>query len=114
MRHNDREFESRIKAQLDEDLDALDPAISQRLQRARKDALDTLKPARYPIWQPAVGFALAILLVMAVVIWPWRQPGSPSATALADFDLIAADDSLQLFEELDFYEWLAESEINEG
>ncbi len=114
MKQTDREFEQRIREELDANLEALDPAIARRLQQARREALDAVKPAHHPFWQPAIGFAVAALLVLAVVIWPGMRQDTPPSVALTDFELIAADDSLQLFEELDFYEWLAESDLDAG
>lgn len=114
MKQTEGEFEQRIRAKLDADLETLDPVIAQRLQRARRQALSAARPASTPFWQPAIGFAVAALLVLTVAIRPGMQPETPSPAALTDLELIAADDSLQLFEELDFYEWLAESDLDAG
>lgn len=111
---DNEEFAQRIRARLDADYETLEPDIARRLQQARRRALAAVKPVSPPFWQPAIGFAVAALLVLAVVIRPGMQPEIPSPVALGDLELIAADDSLQLFEELDFYEWLAESELDAG
>ncbi len=36
------------------------------------------------------------------------------AASLQDVDVIASDDSLQLYEELEFYEWLAVADVEAG
>lgn len=114
MTQDDRQFESHVRAELEASLENLDPTVTRRLQQARHKALSEVKPVRFPVWQPAIGFAMATLLILAVVVWPVQEKVILPAPALVDFELIAADDSLQLFEELDFYEWLAESDLNAG
>ncbi len=64
-------------------------------------------------WKPVAAFAVAASLVLAVIIWPSGTEDMPTGELL-DLELIAADDSLQLYEELDFYQWLAETQDSAG
>ncbi len=113
----DERQQTRIRALLNDSTEQLDPEIRRRLRQARQRALDAA-PARRPFWQPAAALALTCLLLLFVVIRPGEQARLPEATPgeldLADLDLISADDSLQLYEDLDFYQWLLENENHAG
>lgn len=121
---DDSRFTQRLNSVLDTRQDELDPAIRRRLREARHAALRQLDP------QPRSGLrgwlaawfrdghslgavALAAALVAAVLWWPGPQATLPDA-AWQDLDVIAVEDSLQLYEELDFYEWLAVSDVEAG
>ncbi|VAX11363.1 hypothetical protein MNBD_GAMMA25-1588 [hydrothermal vent metagenome] len=110
---DDNKLNKQIRATLDVSVDNLDPDISRRLQQARHAVLETTAKPRMPFWQPAGAFALASILLLSVLVWPDRQ-NMPEPAALADLELITADDSLQLYEDLDFYQWLLESDTHAG
>ena len=110
---DDSKLNNRIRTTLDASVDNLDPDVSRRLQQARHAALETAAKPRMPFWQPAGAFALASILLLSVFVWPDRQ-NMPEPAALADLELITADDSLQLYEDLDFYQWLLESDTHAG
>jgi len=108
---DDSKLNKRIRTALDASVENLDPSVSRHLQQARHAALETAAKPRMPFWQPAGAFALASILLLSVFVWPDRQ-NMPEPAALADLELITADDSLQLYEDLDFYQWLLESDTH--
>ncbi|MCX7513916.1 hypothetical protein [Frateuria sp. STR12] len=95
----------------------LDPAAAARLRAARREALAAARPAPSRLAPrlllPAGAFA--VLALATLMIWqPLRQADhAPShampATADADADLPPDADSAdpQLYQNLDFYGWLA-------
>ncbi len=107
----------RSRALLDESLHEIDAATLSRLNRARQAALGKAHAQR-PLW-----LGLSVLGATAVLVLAFglsRQAPrhmttpmpvtTPSAQADADVDLAAADpDSDELYENLDFYAWLAAS-----
>ncbi len=111
---DDNKLNQRIRTALDASVDELDPDISRRLRQARHAALETATKPRPPFWQPAGAFALASILVLSIFLWPDRDTRqvAPEAAALADLELITTNDSLQLYEDLDFYQWLLESDTH--
>ncbi len=113
MMKRDKAFEQTVRQLLDDSIEELDPAISRRLQQARARALEA-NGRRFVLWRPAVAFAMSVLLLLAVVFWPTAQHGDSLAPLMADMELIAADDSLQLIEDLEFYQWLLETGNNAG
>ena len=99
----------RAKSTLDQSAQDLDAATCSRLNRARQAALAAAPSGRRPIallW-PAFATASALALALAVVLVRRPEsvdPGLPIAAE--DFDVIAAQDSLELYENLEFYAWL--------
>jgi hypothetical protein len=104
------------RAALDQDVRDLDAATLSRLNRARQAALAAAPRhaasawLRAPRWVPA-GFlasAAALALVFAVVV---RTPGpaplpAGDPTISQDFELLSSQDSLDLYEDQEFYSWL--------
>jgi len=136
-----REFEARIRAAFDAAAEDLDPAIAGRLRAARRTALEAAgRPAEVaplPVrrgWY--LGGAMAATVLLAVLVAaPWRDapgpvagesqpqlargddaalPVPPTDIAALDFEIVVEDDSLELLEELEFYQWLLEAEQDAG
>ena len=86
-----------------------------RLRAARRQAIEQglHKPARArPGWLlPLGGFATAgIALAVAGLLWFSAPNGNPMQASMSDIELLAADEHLDFFTELEFYEWLEGSE----
>lgn len=115
-----------LRSALDEHTANLDPTLLQRLDAARDHALASLntRPAvsttrwqqRWSEWLnrytliPAGGLAAAALVAM---VWLNTMP-TPAHPGIQDFELLSADASLDLLEELEFAEWLLFAEEEEG
>lgn len=110
---DDRKLNNWIRSTLDSSVEHLEPDINRRLQQARHAALETTAKPRMPFWQPAGALLLASVLLLIVFLWP-KQQNMPEPVALADIDLITTGDSLQLYEDLDFYQWLLERDSSAG
>ena len=91
----------------------LDGATASRLNRARQAALEQL-PQRRRTSRWLVP-ALSTAAVSALAVGLWLNPGvdrelpvqsSTAALSADDMDLLLADDSLEMFEDLEFYAWL--------
>lgn len=101
-------FLARVKGQLDESVDGLDAETRSRLTQARYQALSGLEK-RSPWWRgwslPTGALATALVVVLAVGLA--RPPTSTeSVSDLEDLELLSANESFELLEELEFYEWL--------
>ncbi|HXS73375.1 MAG TPA: hypothetical protein VN725_04970 [Rhodanobacteraceae bacterium] len=92
----------------------VDSRTHARLGAARRNALDAVHaPSRQRLWLPAAGAVAACALALGVV---WLRPASaPSSAqnqraALADAELPPDADprQLDLYQNLDFYQWLAQ------
>jgi hypothetical protein len=101
------------RAILEESLSDLDHDTLVRLQQARARAVQA--SPRPLFWlTPASGFAAASLAVLAVVLW-WLQPIRPlPGHGVEDLDIIISVENIELFDDLEFYHWLAEQHDREG
>jgi hypothetical protein len=101
-------FETRITRALDEEVARLDGATRSRLRQARARALDSMarRPAQHARWWLPAGAALASIF-LAVVLWrDQSEPFTAQLVAPTDFELLSAEESLELYQDLDFYLWL--------
>jgi len=112
-----------VRRELDGHADALDAATRSRLNRARQSALMegarprwswSARPLR--VWLPA-GAAAALALALAfhpTMLERGGQEPAVSAGAPDDLELIQEAESLELYEDQEFYAWLDESEPSPG
>jgi hypothetical protein len=89
---------------------SLDGETLSRLRRARAAAMQQQdKSGR--VWLP-LGSAVTAALVIALV-WPHTEIQAPATEVLAlEQWLLEADAELEMIEEVDFYQWLAEEELS--
>jgi hypothetical protein len=103
-------FVLRAKEVLDEGNAHLDARVRSRLTRARHAALEQARPRPFWMhqWAPAAGVAVAA--VLAVLVWPGAHDPVGGNTvkheAAYDLEIVLAEENLELFENLDFYEWV--------
>lgn len=113
MCREDEKFASRIKQQLDQQVDGMDGQTLARLRQARATALAD-SSARAWRWQPIAAFAS--VTVLAVAVWlalPVNSGGEQNMAALDDMELLAAADDLEFYENIEFYQWV-ESQDEQG
>ena len=110
QRELDAAWVGQAKAVLDESAEGLDAATLSRLNQARHAALSG-RPARQHWFVPA-GLASACVLLLAVLTWHAYRPMSsddavfPKAATSGDIELVSSDDSLEFYQDLEFYAWL--------
>ena len=106
-------FENKAKSLLDESLDDLSPDIARRLQQARYAALEQAKPRSILSFYPqAVATMLVVAVVSASLLFNFDD-NVLNNTELAmetDMEMLITNESLDLLEDLEFMQWLAESE----
>jgi hypothetical protein len=101
------------KRLLDESADGLDAATLSRLNRARQGALGQRR-RRVRDWLPVGAVAACTMLVALMVANDHRRAhhGTPELPLAAqtesagDVDLVSSDDSLEFYQDLEFYAWL--------
>ena len=105
MTDKDYEWLEPIREDLRQSVESIDAATRSRLTRIRHQALahaGTRKFSSYKL--PAAALATACLVLALVLTLPRPQPVQNEM--LDDLDLITATESLELIEDLEFYEWL--------
>lgn len=102
----DTEFLKRVRAELDRGADTLDELTVARLRAARRRALDARPPRRAWLVAGGVTAAVATAALLAMLL---ASPagGPPGTTGLEQIELLA-DADVDLYNDLDFYRWLAE------
>jgi hypothetical protein len=95
----------RVRAELDRGTRELDELTVARLRAARHRALDA-RPHRR-LWWAAAGLAATAATASLVAILMVSPAPTPPANGLEQIDLLA-DADIELFENLEFYRWLAE------
>ncbi len=101
-----------IRQQLDKSCNALDGQTLSRLNRIRHEALERKQTRGSRMLLPFGGFVTASVLVLAVTLF---RPGpeadvSTGASPLEDLEILTSSDSLDLYEDYEFYQWLAEND----
>lgn len=103
-------FEQRAQAMLQESAEQLDGATRSRLTQARHSALEVVKQRQSKPWMwlmPATGAAAAAVLAVVLVMNPARQQVEQAALEPVDeFEILAAEDSLEFYRDVEFYAWL--------
>ena len=112
MNEQDRKFVDSAKRLLEESVADLDGATRSQLARARNRALagqgEKKRWFQRPL--PITGLAASVLtaaaLVLFVMFGPLRQD-KVDETLVADLGLLTSEESLEFFEEIEFYQWLS-------
>lgn len=87
----------------------LETKITARLQAARKQAVESTRERGHGHrgWLPVGGFAVASL-VIAVTATLWLSDPVAPTQNIEDMDILAANESPEFYQDLDFYLWLEE------
>ena len=117
----DELFMQKAKAMFDDSVESLDGQTQSRLNRSRQAALteldsSTLSLGRWKQWAPAAAVAV-VAVVMLNGNPAVEQVISPTAQPTGDFELLMAEDSFDMLQDLEFYSWIeldAELEAGSG
>lgn len=110
---NEDELNSNIKQSLDDSLDSLDANTLSNIRQIRANAIDKVNSNNHAIWSGNKkgfligGVATACVMLLAVVLL-LNSPTSMQSIPVEDIELISSSGSFELYEELEFYEWLEE------
>jgi len=114
MMDKERQFLENARQLLDESVHDLDGATRSKLAQARNAALESRHRSRRRLltWgTPAAGLAAAALVGVLVL----RTPSVPiEESSVADLDILTSEESLEFYEDIEFYEWLSEVAENEN
>jgi hypothetical protein len=101
------------RALLDASAHDLDAATLSRLNRARQAALARRQRGPVVRWGFISALAASAALLLAVAAWPpplQRAPTAATAEVTAATDGDSAEDSLEFYQDLEFYAWLEAQE----
>lgn len=101
---NEARFVAALKRELDRGTETLDEMTLVRLRAARLRALDARpRPRAWLLVGGLAGTGLAAALVAVLLM----TPAAPPITGLEQFDMLSENDSIDLYDNLEFYRWLA-------
>jgi hypothetical protein len=103
------------KRLLDQSVHELDQNTILRVQRARLNALGPA-PSRLPWLRWTGGMALASMVALALTLWIWPavEGNHSHLPLLEDLELMQSAENIELSEDLEFYDWLADGPAAAG
>jgi hypothetical protein len=119
-----KDWLSQARAVLDREVDAQDYALRSRLTALRRGVLQererVLRPTRRVLRYLAVAATVCAIAIVAQLSWlsgahPQLLPADAqivASLASTDDDLLASSDSLDLYENLEFYAWLQSQPVD--
>ena len=114
--NDDEDFAAQAKGAFDDSVERLDAGALSRLNQGRHAALERLASgntkAVWMRWAPAGGVAAAALVTMIVMRGP--EIGSMPVEVVSDFEILLQDESLEMLEDLEFYSWLDDVDLDAG
>jgi len=110
-------FLDRATDALDKSCDSMDGQTLSRLNRIRHAAIEHGQQSQGRTFlSPFGGLITACVLVLVVSVFYPGQPDVPvpvspdNGMAIEDLDIFTSTESLEFFENLEFYQWLEENE----
>ena len=107
---NDHDLVGFAKKHLEQSAENLPPDTASRLRAARYEALHHSDKKGLSWAWSAWGFGTTCLVVLSLSLWWNGSTNEGVIPAVEDLDLLASAEPFDLYEELDFYDWLAEHE----
>lgn len=115
-------FLETVRTELDASCERLDGHTRSRLNSIRHAALEHgLKQQTMPgraLLAPFGGLVTACVLVVVVSLFYQQRPETPlqaipdNGSAIEDLDILTSTENLELFENLEFFQWLEENETS--
>ena len=108
MKKSDEKFAQEARALFDGSVDKLDAATLSMLNQGRQRALEAARSPRnveWMRWAPAAGVATAVLIAVMVTL-PEPGPVDVMPEAMTDMEILLGEDSIDMYEDLEFYSWL--------
>jgi hypothetical protein len=117
-KQTDAEFVDRVRRALDDGAERLDPGVLSRLNRIRHQAMDAAgspeaRKTRWGFLKPA-GVVAALCLILAIGLWGQRGAVPPQWAGPENVEIWAEADEFELYEDLEFYTWLAQVREDAG
>lgn len=115
---DEQAFLAKAKQELDDSCEHLDGHTRSRLNSIRHAALDQGRHPGRALLAPFGGLVTACLLVVVVTLFTPGQNEMPSPanqatqSPIEDLDILTSAESLDFFENLEFYQWLEENEAS--
>ena len=120
-KNHEEVFVDKILSTLDKSAHDLDPQTLSRLRIIRKEAIESVKSGTWtsrwlglgPVFRfPAAGIATAALILIATFLYLANPFGIGIHNGFDDSEILVTTDTLEFYDELDFYSWLNEEAVH--
>ena len=103
MNESNDKFAQDARALFDASVDKLDGATLSQLNQGRNRALDELRTprAQWMRWAPAAGVATAV--AVAVMVYVPEPEIEVMPATVTEMDILLGEESIEMFEDLEFY-----------
>ena len=99
-----QEFVNKARQTLDQSVAELDTVTLARLKAARLTALEARD--KQALWQNKLVLASVMSVTLVAGIWLIQKPVATDFP-MDDMQILTSNDELELFRDLEFYQWLA-------
>lgn len=106
----DENVVSQVRDALDDSVKRIDAETSQRITAARQAAL-AKAPKRFSMPKFFAATATALSIFVAVLLVNTQLNQNLETESVEAIELIASQDTIDLYEELEFYTWLVEEDV---
>ncbi len=105
-----------VRAELERSAADLDGETVERLRRARLAAVEAAAPGKkywfaVPRWVAAGGLAVFAAFALALSLWLAIPRQTQMTAQVEDMDILANHEHLDIYENMDFYRWLADRNV---
>ncbi|MDH5471792.1 MAG: hypothetical protein OEY61_02970 [Gammaproteobacteria bacterium] len=108
----EKNFLAHSKSLLDKSIDAIDTDTAAQLRTMRYQALEH-KPKTFNWPTPYAAFATtAAVLMLTVSLWLTQPAEVNDARVLEDIPMLTSGEELDFYQDLEFYNWLDDEQIN--
>jgi len=118
IQEQEKRFLENAKTVLDQDAEDLDGATVSRLRQLRYAALEKSETIGPNWWQrfrlPAAALITASLIAIVLGVQMKTPADLKAANPIEDIEILASNEQLDLYEDFDFYTWLAEAQQDAG
>lgn len=106
---NEDKLVSKVCDALDDSVNRIDAETTQKIIAARKSAIERT-PNRFSLPKSFAVAATALSIFIAVMIIK-TQLNQPLVNEDTTMEMVASQDTSELYEELEFYTWLVEEDV---
>jgi len=114
-KNTDEQFLEKVKQNLNVRTENLDEKILYRLNKMRRQVLQEGKEKKKRMfsvfrWIQAGALSTLGVAITLLVIWLHSHQTTYSFNNPEDFEIVSSQDQMEMYEDLDFYTWLAASD----
>ena len=115
---DNKSLKESVKQILDQDVAQMDDQIVEKLRHVRRkamveeDRLPLFHRRRFPL--SLAGVMAGVLVVVSLILFGRSDTPNLTSNMAAEMDILLSEETLDFYEDLDFYAWLVEEDDHAG